>query len=196
MNMEQSFFQKIYSHPLLTADDLKKVVAAHEKVVYKKGDIILKQGQVADEYAIVESGLIRSFVYDYNANDITTNFFSGGDIVIEVSSLFQRIPSQETIQAVTDCVCWKINFNCFQQLYHSIPGYNEWGRAWMAMQLFHFKQRSVSIFTHSAMDRYMQLLQHKPQILQQAPLKYIATYLGITDSSLSRIRKTVSVQSP
>ena len=192
--MESSFVEKIYAHALLTPSDMQKVVAAHKKVLYKKGDVLLKQGQVADEYSIVESGLIRSFVYDYNGNDITTNFFAAHDIVIEVSSLFQRIPSQETIQAVTDCVCWKINFNCFQELYHSITGYNEWGRAWMAMQLFHFKQRSVSIFTHSAMDRYMQLLRDKPQILQQAPLKQIATYLGITDSSLSRIRKTVSVQ--
>lgn len=192
--MDQSFLEKIYAHPLLTAADLQKLTAAHQRVAYKKGDILLKQGQVADEYAIVQSGLIRSFVYDYHGNDITTNFFAEHDIVIEVSSLFQRIPGQETIQAVTDCICWKINFTCFQELYHSIPGYNEWGRAWMAMQLFHFKQRSVSIFTHSAMDRYMQLLQDKPQILQQAPLKQIATYLGITDSSLSRIRKTVSIQ--
>jgi len=191
---QHDFFKKIYSHPLLTEADLQKLMAAHEKVSYKKGDILLRQGQVADEYAIVESGLIRSYVYDYNGNDITTNFFGENDIVIEVSSLFQRSPSQEIIQAITDCVCWKINFNCFQELYHSIPGYNEWGRAWMAMQLFHFKQRSVSIFTHAATDRYMQLLQDKPQILQLAPLKQVATYLGITDSSLSRIRKTVSVQ--
>lgn len=191
---QHNFIQNIYVLASLSPADLQKVIAAHEKISYKKGDIILKQGEVANEYGIVQTGLMRSFVYDYNGNDITTNFFAENDIVIEVSSLFQRIPSQEIIQAVTDCVCWKINFDCFQQLYHSIPGISEWGRAWMAMQLFHFKQRSVSIFTHSAMDRYLQLLHEKPQILQQAPLKQIATYLGITDSSLSRIRKTVSVQ--
>ncbi|MFT3978857.1 MAG: Crp/Fnr family transcriptional regulator [Ferruginibacter sp.] len=193
--MEQlSFLRTIYTHPLLTDSDMQQLAAAHKKVRYKKGDIILQQGQLANEYSIMQSGLVRSYVYDYNGNDITTNFFGDNDIVIEVASLFQRNPSQEIIQAVTDCVCWKIDFGCFQELYHSIPGFNEWGRAWMAMQLFHFKQRSVTIFTHSAMDRYMQLLNEKPQILQQAPLKQIATYLGITDSSLSRIRKTVSAQ--
>ena len=192
---QHSFIEKIYALAILSPADLQKVAAAHEKVVYKKGDILLRTGQVANEYAIIESGLIRSYVYDFNGNDITTNFFGKDEIVIEVSSLFQRIPSQEIIQTITDCVCWKIDFDKFQDLYHSIPGISEWGRAWMAMQLFHFKQRSVSIFTHSAMDRYMQLLHEKPQVLQQAPLKQIATYLGITDSSLSRIRKTVSVQS-
>lgn len=172
--------------------DLQQLASFHQKIIYKKGDILLKQGQVANEYAIIETGLIRSYVYDYDGNDITTNFFSDDEIVIEVSSLFQRTPSQEVIQAVTDCVCWKIDFGSFQQLYHTLPGFNEWGRAWMANQLFHFKQRSVTIFTHSAMDRYMNLISQKPQILKQAPLMHIATYLGITNSSLSRIRKTVS----
>ena len=194
--MNVSFPATIYVHPLLTGDDLEKLSLAHERVIYKKGDLLLKQGQVANEYAIIESGLIRSFVYDYNGNDITTNFFSDNEIVIEVSSLFQRIPSQEVIQAITDCVCWKINFAVFQQLYHTMPGFNEWGRGWMASQLFHFKQRSVSIFTHSAMDRYINLITQKPQILQQAPLMQVATYLGITNSSLSRIRKTVSERPP
>lgn len=192
--MNVSFLKNIYKHPLLTDNDLQKLAAAHEKIIYKKGDLLLKQGEVANEYAIIETGLIRSYVYDYNGNDITTNFFSDNEIVIEVSSLFQRTPSQEVIQAVTDCVCWKIDFTEFQQLYHAIPGFNEWGRAWMANQLFHFKQRSVTIFTHSAMDRYINLIAQKPQILQQAPLMQIATYLGITNSSLSRIRKTVSGQ--
>lgn len=192
--MNVSFLKNIYIHPLLTEEDLQKLAAVHEKIVYKKGDLLLKQGQVANEYAIIETGLIRSYVYDYNGNDISTNFFSDNEIVIEVSSLFQRTPSQEIIQAVTDCVCWKIDFAEFQKLYHTIPGFNEWGRAWMANQLFHFKQRSVSIFTHSAMDRYINLITQKPKILQQAPLMQIATYLGITNSSLSRIRKTVSQQ--
>ncbi|RYY46883.1 MAG: Crp/Fnr family transcriptional regulator [Chitinophagaceae bacterium] len=194
MANQQTLIEQVYMLAGLNSAELSKVTAAHQRVNYKRGDILLRQGQVADEYAIIESGLIRSYVHDFNGNDITTSFFGENDIVIEVSSLFQRIPSQEVIQAVTDCVCWKIQFDRFQELYHSLPGLSEWGRAWMAMQLFHFKQRSVSNFTMSAMERYLQLLTEKPGILQQAPLKQIATYLGVTDSSLSRIRKTVSVK--
>jgi CRP/FNR family transcriptional regulator, anaerobic regulatory protein len=80
----------------------------------------------------------------------------------------------------------------FQQLFHSIPNFAEWGRAWMSNELFQFKLRSVSIITDSATDRYKALVQNQSQIILQAPLKCIATYLGITDSSLSRIRKEIS----
>lgn len=190
--MCKSLFQHIYRHPLITSKDIDEIYDAHQKVHYKKGDYILKEGQVANEFSIMQNGLIRSFVHDYDGNDITTNFYTDEEIVIEVSSLFLRVPTRENMQALTDCVCWRIGFDVFQKLFHSIEGYSEWGRAWMSNQLFHCKQRSVSIITDSATDRYLSLLKEKPQILQQAPLKQIATYLGITDTSLSRIRKSVA----
>ncbi len=154
-----------------------------------KGDFLLREGHIANEYFILEQGLIRAFVHNFDGKDITTSFFVKDEIVIDVSSLFQRIPSNENIQALTDCVCWKIEFQVFQELFHSIEGFREWGRAWMAQSLFEFKNRSVSMITDSATDRYLNLLQHKPDVLKYAPLKQIASYLGITDTSLSRIRK-------
>jgi CRP-like cAMP-binding protein len=135
---------------------------------------------------------MHSFAYDYNGNDITTDFFCNYDIVIEVLSLFQRIPTTENIQALTDCDCWKLDFDVFQELYHSIPGFSEWGRLWMTNSLFQFKQRSVEMVTISAKERYLQLIKEKPQVILQSPLKNIASYLGITDTSFSRIRKEIS----
>jgi CRP-like cAMP-binding protein len=189
--MNQKLFESVYEHPLITKDELTQIMNAHEKVNFKKGNFILTENQIANEYFIIERGLMRSFVYDYDGEDITTNFFSENEILIEVSSLFQRIPTKENIQALTDCVCWKIEFQVFQQLFHSVDSFREWGRAWMSSSLFYFKQRSVSFLTDSATSRYFTLIKEKPQVLQFAPLKNIATYLGITDSSLSRIRKEI-----
>jgi len=187
--MEQHFLYNVYQHPLLTEADLQKICDAHEKTSFSKGTFILRENEIANEYLILEKGLVRSFVHDYNGNDITTGFFSQNEIVIEVSSLFQRTPAQENIQVLTNCDCWKIDFEQFQYLFHSIEGFSEWGRGWMAQSLFESKQRSVSMITESATDRYLKLLEYKPNILRDAPLKNIASYLGITDSSLSRIRK-------
>ena len=187
--MEQHFLYNVYQHPLLAEADLQKICDAHEKITFNKGDFYLKLGEVAQSYLIVQKGLFRSFVYDYNANDITTGFFSENELVIEVASLFQRTPSQESILALTDCECLVLDFQEFQTLFHSIEGFSEWGRGWMAESLFESKQRSVSMITDSATDRYLKLLEYKPNILRDAPLKNIATYLGITDTSLSRIRK-------
>jgi len=187
--VELNTLKQVYQHPLLQSEDLEAIFGAHKKVMFNKGDFLLREGHIANEYLILDQGLIRAFVHNFDGNDITTNFFSEGEIVIEVSSLFQRIPSNENIQALTDCVCWKIEFQVFQELFHSIEGFREWGRAWMAQSLFEFKSRSVSMITDSATDRYLNLLQHKPDVLKYAPLKQIASYLGITDTSLSRIRK-------
>ncbi len=187
--MNKNLLKNIYNHPGLDNSALDNILDAHKKAIYSKGDFLLEEGGIAHDYLILEKGLIRSFVHDFNSNDITTNFFSENEIVIEVSSLFQRIPTQENIQALTDCICWKMNFVAFQELYHAIPTFNEWGRSWMAQSLFECKQRSVSMITDSATQRYCRLLKEKPTVIQNAPLKYIASYLGITDSSLSRIRK-------
>lgn len=185
----EGLLKQIYVHSLLSKENYTSLAAAHQKITFNKGDFYLKSGEVAQSYLIVEKGLFRSFVHDYNGNDITTGFFSQNELVIEVASLFQRTPAQESIQALTDCECLAIDFENFQTLFHSIDGFSEWGRGWMAQSLFESKQRAVSMITDSATDRYLKLLEYKPNILRDAPLKNIASYLGVTDTSLSRIRK-------
>jgi len=178
-----------YDFPFFLSEELEEIFQAHEKVTFQKGDVILEEGKTADEYYILEKGLARSFVNDFNGNEVTTHFFAENEIVIEVSSLFQRIPTQENIICITDCECWKFDFETFQELFHKIPNLREWGRAWMSQQLFICKQRSTEMFILSATKRYLNLLEQKPQVIQFAPLKQIASYLGVTDTSLSRIRK-------
>jgi len=179
----------IYQNPLLTPQDLQSIYEAHKEVHFSKGEFLLQKGQVANKYFCVEEGLIRSFVYDYDGEDITTGFIGQNEIAIDVVSLFHQVPTIEYFQALTDCVCFAIDLETFQSLYHSIKGLNEWGRGWMSSSLFALKQRTLSMITDSASDRYLQLQVQHPQIVQQAPLKHIASYLGITDTSLSRIRK-------
>lgn len=192
--MEASFFENIYNHPNIKKDDYKAIVGAHTKVGFLKNDAVLKEGQVNNAYYLIKCGLFRSYVIDYKGNEITTGFFGPNEILIEVASLFLRMPSKETIQALTDCEVYKIGFNDFQNLYSTIEGFTEWGRSWMSHQLFMAKHRAVTMHTQSASQRYLSLVQEKPQIIKEVPLKYIATYLGITDTSLSRIRKDVLSQ--
>jgi CRP-like cAMP-binding protein len=184
-----SALQTLYQHPLLTVSDHKTIFEAHRNISFSKGEYLLKKGQVASKYFVVEKGLIRSFVYDYAGNDITTGFIGKDEIAIDVVSLFHQVPTVEYFQALTDCECYAIDLQTFQLLYHSIKGLNEWGRAWMSTSLFELKQRTLSMITDSATERYKRLQCQHPQILMQAPLKHIASYLGITDTSLSRIRK-------
>ncbi|ANI88475.1 cyclic nucleotide-binding protein [Arachidicoccus ginsenosidimutans] len=191
-DLPNTTLQHIYRSNILTSKILEEVFRAHTEVVFQKNEFLLKEDQTANEYYCLENGLVRSFVHDYKGNDITTQFFCNNEIVIEVNSLFLQIPAKENIQALTPCKCWKITLEDFQHLYQTIPEIAEWGRAWMSQRLFLLKQCSVSMITDSATDRYLALQKEHPQILREAPIKDIASYLGITDTSLSRIRKEVA----
>jgi len=110
--------------------------------------------------------------------------------VIESFSLFQKQPARENIQALTDAVIWKIDYAVFQGLLDRLEGLREWGRTWATRELFSLKQHSISVLTMEAKDRYLALIREKPEVIKDSPLKYIASYLGVTDTSLSRIRRT------
>lgn len=193
--MDIDFFKNIYHHPLIGNQDYNEIIAAHHQIEFSKNEILLQEGKISNAYYLIESGVYRSFVNAYNGDEITTGFFDTNEILIEVSSLFQRIPTDENFQAITNGIAWKIEFETFQKLFHTIQGFREWGRAWMSHQLFISKQRSIQMLTQSASERYINLLKERPQIIKKAPLKYIASYLGVTDTSLSRIRKEISLDS-
>jgi CRP-like cAMP-binding protein len=190
--MELDFFEIVYNHPLLKKEDYQEISKAHTKIEFQQGSMLLEIGKIAKEFYIIEKGLLRSFLYDYNGNETTTEFYCSNEILIESFSLFQRIPSKENFQAITDVVVWKIGYDTFQELLQNIPGFREWGRTWATSELFTLKQRSINVLTMNATDRYLTLIKERPQIIKQSPLKYIASYLGITDTSLSRIRKEIS----
>lgn len=185
----------IYQHPQLSDIDLEKIFAEHEKIEVQKNNFLLKENEILDCYYVLEKGLVRAFVHDYDNNEITTEFFTDNEIVIVPSSLFQKIPSKENLQTMTDCILWKISEEKFQQLFNEIDGFKDWGRLWFTFQLFFNKQRSLEMITETAPHRYLKLIKEKPAIIKFAPLKQIASYLGITDSSLSRIRREISKSS-
>src|SRR5690606_7595219 len=102
--MKKELLSQVYQHPLISQEDLNRIIEAHQEITYQKGDFILKKGEISNSYMILQSGLIRSYAYDYKGKDITTDFYGNYDVVIEVLSLFQRVPAQENIQALTECV--------------------------------------------------------------------------------------------
>ena len=75
---------------------------------------------------------MRNYVIDYNGQDITAGFVGQNEIAIDVISLFNGLPAEENLQALGDVQAWRIEFDDFQELYHQIPNFNEWGRSWMS----------------------------------------------------------------
>jgi CRP-like cAMP-binding protein len=158
----------------------------------KKGDIFLQTGKVSNEYLFLENGFARSYLLDTEGNEVTMNLFGMHEMVFEVASFFQRTPSEENIEALADTSGWVLTYQQLNTLFHAIPEFREFGRAVLVKGFVAFKNRTLSMINKTAEQRYEDLLRFNPEVLQNAPLKYIASYLGVTDTSLSRIRKEFS----
>lgn len=159
---------------------------------YSKGDFFLRQNELSHQYLFLEKGIMRSSVVDIQGNEVTLNLYGSRSVVLEPASFFSHVPSQENIEALTDCTGWSITFEKLNFLFHSLHEFRELGRAILIRLLVGNKTRTLTMLTRTAEQRYALLLSQNPEIVQHVPLKYIASYLGITDTSLSRIRKEMA----
>ena len=186
--MEQlvTFLQSVKPLP----PELAREIAGHfTERTFRKKELFLEAGKVSDEYLFLATGGMRAYVYDTQGDEVTLNFFVGPQPVFEVASFFQRIPSEEYIQATVDSHGGVISYDRLNYLFHAIPAFREIGRELLVRGFIQFKQRTLSLINKPADVRYAELLRQKPDIFQYASLKHIASYLGVTDSSLSRIRR-------
>lgn len=173
----------------VSTQTLAEIADHFELRSFKKNDYFLKEGKISNEYLFLEEGFMRAFTFDINGNEVTTYFYPKNRVVFEAASFFMRIISTENIQAVTDCKGYSITYDKLNMLFHSIPEFREFGRAMLVKEFVAFKQRTLALINKSAEERYASLINSNKEIFQYAQLKHIASYLGITDTSLSRIRK-------
>lgn len=180
------FFKSSNLVSVATAEEIAGIFSNKE---IKKNDFLFKEGRVCNEYFFLEKGFIRSFAHDTEGNDVTTNFYSANQVVFEVSSFFNRTISRENYQAIEDCEGKYITYDQLNHLFHSMYEFRDFGRSILVKGFATLKMRMLSTITETAERRYEELLSSNPEIFQHAALKHIASFLGITDTSLSRIRK-------
>jgi CRP-like cAMP-binding protein len=179
----------LQSTGLVSAGQAEDIASIFIYRQFGKHDFLLQAGRISDDYLFLDSGLVRAFAYDTDGHDVTTGFYASGQVVFEVASFFNRTPSQEYIQALTDGQGWSITHQQLNALFHNRPEFREFGRSVLVRGYAALKSRMLAMITEPAAARYESLLRANPEILQHAPLKTVASYLGITDTSLSRIRK-------
>jgi len=155
----------------------------------RKHELFLREGSVSNEYLFLEEGILRAFATDIDNNEITTAFYHGNNVVFEVASFFNHTPSKENLQAVVDCKGQVISFDQLNHLFHSIPEFREFGRGMLVKGFVALKERTLSLITETAEQRYAHLIESNKDLFQHVALKHIASYLGVTDTSLSRIRR-------
>lgn len=184
-----NFFQSILPTPYPDAAELVDKFSPRQLV---KNEILLPEGRVNGETCFLEAGYIRSFVHDTEGNEVTTAILPPATFATDFVSFFRRMPARETLQAVTPCTIWSLSYADVQHYFHGYPAFREFGRLLLISNYAKLQDRMLQMIQCTAEQRYKNLLEQQPEIFNQVPLKMIASCLGITDSSLSRIRKAYS----
>jgi CRP-like cAMP-binding protein len=142
---------------------------------------------VAQRIYFIKKGFVRAY-YNSNGQPYTSWFMGKGEIIISVYSFFSRRPSFESIEVLEDCTLQSITWNQLQGLYREFITFNITGRIITEQYYIRSEERSIILQTLTARQRYEKLLNDYPQITQHATLGQIATYLGVKQETLSRIR--------
>lgn len=189
MSNKESLIGFILSVVDIPKSDAVEIAQYFKPVQLKENEFLLEENQVSDDYFYLDKGLMRRFLYDLEGNEITIDFFIEDNIVFEITSFFNRLRSESNIQALTSCLGYSITYDELNMLFHKRPAFRDFGRAILVKEFIASQKRNYGMINRTAAQRYQNLLQTKPQILQFSPLKYVASYLGITDSTLSRLRR-------
>ncbi len=167
-------------------------IASHfYRNVFTKNQIITKKGETENYLSFVESGIVRFYIPD-DDNELTFNFTFDKEFTCAYDSFLSQTPSEYELQALTETIVWQISYSDLQKVYAQTKVGNYLGR-FASEKLFLAKsKRELSLLKFNAKERYLSLFKEKPDILKFIPLKYIASYIGITPQGLSRIRRQIT----
>jgi CRP/FNR family transcriptional regulator, anaerobic regulatory protein len=155
---------------------------------YLKKDFLLKSGNVSDRIFFIENGLVRCF-YDKHEKEVCSWFMKENDCIISVESFFQQKTSYENIQALEETNTYYIEYKELQFIYLNFSEFNFIGRVLTEKYYALSEQRLYSLRMQNASERYHFLMEKYPELIQRVPSKYLASYLGVSEETLSRNKR-------
>lgn len=158
---------------------------------FSRNEIISRQGVVEEHLSFVEKGIVRYYIPGIE-NDLTFNFTFDREFACAYDSFLTRTPSEYELQALTKTTTWQISHEDLQKIYAQTRVGNRLGRIASERLFLAKSRRELSLLKYSPRERYLRLMEEQPELLRNIPLKYIASYLGVTPQGLSRIRRRIS----
>ncbi|MBC8032684.1 MAG: Crp/Fnr family transcriptional regulator [Chitinophagaceae bacterium] len=185
-------FTKILDDYIAVEDSIKaEINELTEEICFEKGELILKQGETSRHLYYMEQGLIRAYSWK-NEKEITTWFSNEGSLVTSAYSFISEKPAFESIVAVENCKMHALTRKQLYALYDKYPSLNEMGRKLIEIYFLELEERINAIHFQTARQRYDTFIKNESYLLQKVTLGNIASYLGMTQETLSRIRNLPS----
>ncbi len=157
---------------------------------FKKKEIIIEQGTVENHLSFIIKGCVAVLTY-HDGNEICTNFFIANSFFSSYVSFLKREPSKFYIVAIEDTIVEQIDYESLEKAYSLSANHQKHGRNIAEKLYIQSNERILSLITKTAEERYLQFVEEHSEFMQHIPLKYLATYLGITPVSLSRLRNKI-----
>lgn len=167
---------------------LAKITSYFKPVALKKGEYFLKTGRYSDRLGFVQSGIIREFV-SIDDKEVTKWISTKGYFAVDLSSFIFQHTARWNIQALTDCELWVIDSKKYQEIGKEIPNWAELEKLFIAKCFTVLEDRILQHLSLSAEERYQQLFNFNKELFNLVPLQYLASMLGMTPETLSRLRK-------
>jgi len=178
---------KIYKLPETSKFNFARYV---EEVTCKKGYILCEAGKIERNIYLIQKGIVRAYAHTGD-HEITFWFGKEGDPVVSMRSYVANQKGYEQIELLEDCHFYKIASQDLAELYARDIHLANWGRKFAELELIKTEEYLISRQFRTAAERYNELIIHNPELLKRVQLGHIASYLGISQVSLSRIRSKV-----
>lgn len=183
----QQILTKIYPLPEASQE---KLIACINEVNFPRKHLLFKAGTIEQKVYFIKKGIVRAYAYQNDA-EITFWFGKESDAIISMRSYIANQPGYENIELLEDCELYELETEKLQQLFENDIHIANWGRKFAEQELIKTEERLIARQFSTAAERYNDLMKNHPDLLRRVPLGYIASYLGITQVSLSRIRADI-----
>ena len=187
------FLRKIKEKIDLTKQQEEYLLSIIRTKKYSKNNYFLKPSQICSIIGYIDKGLVRIFNINPLGIETTNWLVTDNELVTEILSFISQEPTQEYIQCIEETTIVYISYQDLQDLYKIIPQMHIYIKLINEDLLVDVKKYILSNIHLSAEEKYEQLFQVRPKLIQKAPLKYIASFLGMTDSTLSRVRRKMLI---
>jgi CRP/FNR family transcriptional regulator, anaerobic regulatory protein len=173
---------------IIQPEELEMIVALFKPTSLKKSDYFLKSGRACNQLSFIQSGILRVFV-DAEDKEVTQWISTKGYFITDLSSLVFETPARWNIQALSDAELFTISRTDYIRIGTLIPKWHELEKLFIAKCFTILEDRIFSHLSMSAEERYHFFFQQNSELFNQVPLQYIASMLGMTPETFSRIRK-------